>query len=146
MEINQLTVLGGEAVDSSQALIVGVRNERLAIALSSVTAIEKVPLSDIKSVDQEDVYDHRGKVIPLVYLDQVFELKGDSEDKDFINVVVCTKDDAAAGLVVDSLYGQSEIESKSLGVLSDNEYFTGVSILPEMDEVALILNLESLVA
>lgn len=146
MESNQLAVLGGDNIDSAQALIVGVRNERLAISLSSVTAIEKIQISEIKSVDQEDVIDHRGKIIPLVYLDQVFELKEDSKDKEFINVVVCTRDDSAAGLVVDTLYGQTEIESKSLGTLSDNEYFTGVSILPEMDEVALILNLESLVA
>ena len=146
MESNQLAVLGGDNIDSAQALIVGVRNERLAISLYSVTAIEKIQISEIKSVDQEDVIDHRGKIIPLVYLDQVFELKEDSKDKEFINVVVSTRDDSAAGLVVDTLYGQTEIESKSLGTLSDNEYFTGVSILPEMDEVALILNLESLVA
>jgi chemotaxis protein histidine kinase CheA len=36
--------------ENAQALIVGVRNERLAIALSSVIAIEKVELSDINVV------------------------------------------------------------------------------------------------
>ena len=146
MESNQLTVLNDEMNENAQALIVGVKNERLAIDLSSVIAIEKVELSDINSVNNEDVIDHRGKIIPLVYLDEVFELEGDKEDKDHINVVVCTNDDATVGLVVDTLFGQSEIEEKSLGALSDNEFFTGVSILPEMDEVALILNLESLVA
>lgn len=146
MVVNQLAVLNDEMNENAQALIVGVRNERLAIALSSVIAIEKVELSDINSVNNEDVIDHRGKIIPLVYLDKVFELNGAEEDKDSINVVVCTNDDATVGLVVDTLFGQSEIEEKSLGALSDNEFFTGVSILPEMDEVALILNLESLVA
>ena len=146
MESNQLTLLNDEMNENAQALIVGVKNERLAIDLSSVIAIEKVELSDINSVNNEDVIDHRGKIIPLVYLDKVFELNGAEEDKDFINVVVCTNDDATVGLVVDTLFGQSEIEEKSLGALSDNEFFTGVSILPEMDEVALILNLESLVA
>lgn len=146
MESNQLTVLNDEMNENAQALIVGVRNERLAIALSSVIAIEKVELSDINSVNNEDVIDHRGKIIPLVHLDEVFELESDEEEKDFINVVVCTKDDSTVGLVVDTLFGQSEIEEKSLGALSNNEFFTGVSILPEMDEVALILNLDSLVA
>ena len=146
MEVNQLAVLNDELNDNAQALIVGVKNERLAISLSSVIAIENVQLSDINSVNNEDVIDHRGKIIPLVYLDKVFELKGAEEEKDSINVVVCTKEDSTVGLVVDTLFGQSEIEEKSLGALSDNEYFTGVSILPEMDEVALILNLDSLVA
>ena len=146
MESNQLTLLNDEMNENAQALIVGVKNERLAIDLSSVIAIEKVELSDINSVNHEDVIDHRGKIISLVYLDEVFELEGAKEDKDHINVVVCTKDDSTVGLVVDTLYGQSDIEEKSLGALSNNEFFTGVSILPEMDEVALILNLGSLVA
>jgi two-component system chemotaxis sensor kinase CheA len=47
----------------------------------------------IKSVNNKDVIDHRGKIIPLVYLDKVFELKG-AEEKDSINVVVCTKEDS----------------------------------------------------
>ncbi len=146
MEVNQLAVLNDEMNENAQALIVGVRNERLAISLSSVIAIEKVELSDINSVNNEDVIDHRGKIIPLVYLDKVFELNGASQERDHINVVVCTKDESTVGLVVDTLFGQSEIEEKSLGALSDNEYFTGVSILPEMDEVALVLNIGSLVA
>ncbi len=146
MEVNQLAVLNDEINDNAQALIVGVKNERLAISLSSVIAIENVQLSDINSVNNEDVIDHRGKIIPLVYLDKVFELNGAEEERDSINVVVCTNDDSTVGLVVDTLFGQSEIEEKSLGTLSDNEFFTGVSILPEMDEVALVLNLDSLVA
>ncbi len=146
MEVNQLAVLNDEMNDNAQALIVGVKNERLAISLSSVIAIENVQLSDINSVNNEDVIDHRGKIIPLGYLDKVFELNGAEEERDSINVVVCTNDDSTVGLVVDTLFGQSEIEEKSLGTLSDNEFFTGVSILPEMDEVALVLNLDSLVA
>ena len=146
MESNQLAVINSTNSDKEEALIVGVKNERLAISLSSIIAIEKIQISDIQSVNNEDVIDHRGKVIPLVYLDKVFELKGVSEEKDFINIVVCHKKDAVAGLVVDSLFGQNVIESKSLGSLSDNEFFTGVSIIPEMDQVALIINLESLVA
>ena len=82
MESNQLTVLNDEMNENAQALIVGVKNERLAIDLSSVIAIEKVELSDINSVNNEDVIDHRGKIIPLVYLDKVFELNGAEEDKD----------------------------------------------------------------
>lgn len=50
MVVNQLAVPNDEMNENAQALIVGVRNERLAIALSSVIAIEKVELSDINSV------------------------------------------------------------------------------------------------
>ncbi len=146
METNQLAVITSTSDDNAQALIVGVQNETVAIPLSSVLAIENIQTSDISLVDREDVINHRGRVIPLVYLDKIFELEESSEEKESINVVVCTKDDVNVGLVVDKLFGQTEIESKSLGLLSDNEFFTGVSILPDVDDVALILNVESLVA
>lgn len=145
---NQLAVLNqsNEESNNAQALIVGVKSEVVAIPLSSILAIENVQAEDVRLVDREDVIDCRGQVIPLVYLDKVFELEKSGEDKDTIKVVVCAKDNANVGIVVDKLFGQAEIESKSLGILSDNEYFTGVSILPENDDVALILNLDSLVA
>ena len=146
MEPNRLAVLNGSDSDSAQALIVGVKSETVAIPISSVLAIENIQTSDISLVDREDVINHRGRVIPLVYLDKVFELEESSEEKESLNVVVCTKDDVNVGLVVDKLFGQTEIESKSLGLLSDNEFFTGVSILPDAEDVALILNVDSLVA
>jgi two-component system chemotaxis sensor kinase CheA len=148
MVSNQLAVLNqdSEVNNNAQALIVGVKSEVVAIPLSSVLAIENVQAADVRLVDREDVIDCRGQVIPLIYLDKVFELEEKGEDKAAINVVVCAKDNSNVGIVVDKLFGQAEIESKSLGILSDNEFFTGVSLLPDADDVALILNLDSLVA
>ena len=144
--MNQLAVINEENNENAQALIVGVKDEMVAIPLSSVLTIENVNASDVSLVDKEDVIDHRGKVIPLVYLDKVFELEGNDEKKESLNVIVCAQNDANIGIVVDKLFGQADIESKSLGILSDNKYFSGVSILPEAEDVALILNVESFVA
>ena len=42
------------------------------------------------------------------------------------------------------LFGQNDIEHKSLGVLEDNSLFTGAALLDE--DVALILAIENLIA
>ena len=63
--------------EASQALIAGVRDEKIAIPLSSIITIENVLISEINSVNFEDVIYLRGQVIPLVYMDQLFDLKND---------------------------------------------------------------------
>ncbi|MBE5910244.1 chemotaxis protein CheW [Pseudobutyrivibrio sp.] len=131
--------------DTTQALIAGVRNELVAIPLPSILTIESVAKSDISLVDQEDVIYLRGRVIPLIYLDKLFELEPFAEEEDSITVVVCIHNDSCVGLVVDTLMGQKDIETKSLGILEDNQFFSGASILEDND-VAMIINVQSFIA
>ena len=83
-------------------------------------------------------------VIPLVYLDKLFDIQSSDNEKSNIIVVVCKHDDKCFGLVVDSLVGQKEIINKSLGILGDNEFFSGASIFE--DKLALVLDIGSFVA
>ena len=86
----------------------------------------------------------RDMVIPLIYLDKLFDIESVDHDREYINVIVCNHEDKRFGFVVDSLLGQEEIISKSLGVLDGNEFFSGASILE--DKMALILDVGSFVA
>ena len=53
--------------------------------------------------------------------------------------------DIYLGLVVDKLYGQNDIEEKSLGILdNNNKFFSGATIMD--DAIALVLDVESLIA
>ncbi|SHN53790.1 CheW-like domain-containing protein [Butyrivibrio hungatei DSM 14810] len=141
MDTNQLMVLG-QQTGTYQALIVSISNELFAIPLSTILSIENVAVSELSQVDNDDVIYLRGKVIPLVYLDRVFNMEP-SPKKENLSVVVCMYNHSYFGFVVDALNGQKEIETKSLGVLDDNDFFTGASILD--DDVALILNIPSFV-
>ncbi len=131
--------------DTTQALIAGVREEMVAIPLPSILTIENIAASEISLVDSEDVIYLRGHVIPLIYLDKLFDLEVSNEEKENITVIVCVHNDSYVGLVVDTLFGQKDIERKSLGILEDNQFFSGASIL-EDDDVAMILNVRSLIA
>ena len=132
-------------VDTTQALIASINQELVAIPLPSILTIENILVSSISLVDSEDVIYLRGRVIPLIYLDELFGIESTREGKESITVVVCMHNDTYVGLVVDTALGQLDIEHKSLGILDDNKFFSGASIL-EDEKVAMIIDVKSFVA
>ena len=143
--MDTLQMINTTADDTTQALIAGIADEYFAIPLSSIITIENVPVSEIKMVDHEDVIYLRGNIISLVYLDKFFRIENSNEKKDNVTVVVCDFEGQSFGFVVDTLLGQRDITAKSMGVLDENDFFNGASILDEEDNVALILNIPSFV-
>lgn len=127
-----------------QALMVEVRDEKYAIALGSISNIEDIPVKDIKYVEAQEVIHLRGKVIPLVRLDQVLDIPP-KEEPERLTVVIVKKGDSLAGIVVDNLMGQQEIVIKSLGkyINNNNKIISGATILGD-GEVALILDVNTL--
>ena len=128
-----------------QALMVEIRDEKYAIALGSISNIEDIPVKDIKYVEAQEVIHLRGKVIPLIRLDQVLDIEPKEEEPESLTVVIVKKGDNLAGLVVDNLMGQQEIVIKSLGkyINNNNKIISGATILGD-GEVALILDVNTL--
>ena len=128
-----------------QALMVEVGNEKYAISLGSIQTIEDVPVSDIKYVQTKEVIHLRGTVIPLISLADELDVPDKKEDGESLTVVIVTKGDKQAGIVVDSLIGQQEIVIKSLGkFININKIISGATILGD-GEVALIVDANVLV-
>lgn len=128
-----------------QALMVEVRNEKYAIPLNSIVTIEDVMVSDIKYVQQKEVINLRGTVIPLVRLDQMLDCPEREEEPENLVVVIVKKGDRQTGLVIDNLLGQQEIVIKPLGkYINIHRMISGATILGD-GEVALIIDSNSLV-
>lgn len=128
-----------------QALMVKVGEEKYAISLGSIQTIEDIPVSEIKYVHAKEVIHLRGNVIPLIRLRDLLEVPGEPEDSENITVVIVSKGDKQAGLVVDSLIGQMEIVIKSLGkYIHINRMISGATILGD-GSVALIIDANTLV-
>lgn len=128
-----------------QALMVELNNEKYAIPLNSIQNIEEVKLTDIKYIQNKEVINLRGSVIPIIRLHGILDLVEDESDKDSITVVIVSKGDKKAGLVIDSLIGQQEIVIKTLGkYLTNIKMIAGATILGD-GEVALILDVNTLV-
>ena len=127
-----------------QALMVEIRDEKYAIALGSISNIEDIPVKDIKYVEAQEVIHLRGKVIPLIRMDQVLDIEPKEEEPESLTVVIVQKGENLAGLVVDNLIGQQEIVIKSLGkYINHNKIISGATILGD-GEVALILDVNVL--
>ena len=128
-----------------QALMVEVRDEKYAIPLNSIVTIEDVAVDEIKYVQQKEVINLRGSVIPIVRLDEMLDCPPSDEKPESLVVVIVKKGDKQTGLVIDNLLGQQEIVIKPLGkYINIHKMISGATILGD-GEVALIIDSNSLV-
>ncbi len=127
-------------------MLVEIEKEVYAVPLSSIIETSIIKRSDILNAHNQKVIDFRGKVVPLVFLDEIFEVpRDDYEDDGFLSVVLVRKGDRIAGLVVDSFIGQQEIVLKSLGNYLTNVFaISGATILGN-GQVALIVDCNALI-
>jgi len=128
-----------------QSLMVELGTEKYAIPLGSIQTIEDIPVSDIKYVQTKEVINLRGTVIPLIRLCEVLDVESVKGQDENLTVVIVTKGDKLAGFVVDNLIGQQEIVIKSIGkYINNSKMISGATILGD-GEVALILDVNTLV-
>lgn len=130
-----------------QAMLVQISEEKYAIPLTSIIETANLKRSQIKSVHGQLVIDFRGRVVPLVYLEDVFSIpRSEAKTTDEENVVIVRKGDKLAALVVDSFIGQQEVVLKSLGKYMSIGIFgiSGSTILGD-GQVALILDVNALI-
>ncbi|MGL6174340.1 MAG: chemotaxis protein CheW [Cellulosilyticaceae bacterium] len=159
---NKITTLGGEVEIKTkvgqgssfivrlpltlaiiQALLVEVVEEKYAIPLSSIQNIEEIEKKEIKIIQNQEVIMIRNQVVPIIRLADVLDLIGQEKEK--LMVVIVRKGEKQVGLIVDRLIGQQEIVIKPLGrFLKQIQMIAGATILGN-GEVALILDVNTLV-
>lgn len=127
-----------------QALMVKISSEKYALPLGNIQTVENVASSEIKTVNNREVLNLRGTIIPIVRLGEILDCEK-GENKDNLFVVVVKKGERLAGMVVDELMGQYEIVIKSIGkFIKAHKIISGATILGN-GEVALILDVNSLI-
>ncbi|MCR4691082.1 MAG: chemotaxis protein CheA [Lachnospiraceae bacterium] len=128
-----------------QALMVEIGGEKYAVSLGSIQTIEDVAKSEVKLVENKEVMNLRGTVVPLVRMNKVLDIESTKGPDDNLLVIIVKKGDKLAGLVVDELMGQQEIVIKSLGkYINKSKIISGATILGD-GEVALILDTNALI-
>ena len=126
-------------------MLVEIQKEKYAIPLSSIIETAIIKKEDIMHAHNQQVIDFRGKVLPLIYLKDIFEVPTFEEEDEFLSVVIVRKGDKLAGLVVDSFIGQLEIVLKSLGEYLNTAFaISGATILGD-GQVALIIDCNALI-
>ncbi len=128
-----------------QGLLVRVQSEIYALPLSAVVEVVNTDLSQIYSVNQNEVMRIRNQVFPLIRMDKVLKTPSKEDTLENRYVVVVGLADKRLGLVVDELLGQKEIVIKSLGeYLGHIRGMSGSTILGD-GRVIMILDIEELI-
>lgn len=125
------------------ALVVTSGGDRYAIP--QVNLLELVRLDGeharrgIENIHGAPVYRLRGRLLPLVYLNEQLQSRA-CHDSEAVNIVVLQADDRQFGLVVDGINDTEEIVVKPLGKqLKGATLFAGATIMGD-GRVALILD------
>ncbi|MHB8482933.1 MAG: chemotaxis protein CheA [Nitrospiria bacterium] len=122
---------------------VGVGSETYIIPMENVVECVDLAQQDRKDHKGQSVINLRGKVLPYFYLREIFRLEGQISNRK--SIVVVKYQDHLAGIVVESLYGKSQVVIKPLG-----KFFQGLpgvsgSTILGNGKVALILDVPALV-
>lgn len=129
-----------------RALLVRTSDETLALPLSATAEVLHIDPRDLSYVGGRWVTQVRGRVVPVVWLQQLLkrELRAVRPDNPFLAVLVNHKGQSV-GLVVDRLIGEQEVVVKGLGAyLGQIGGISGVTILGD-GSLALILDINGLV-
>jgi len=130
------------------ALVVTCGGDRYAIPQASLLELVRLEADevtkDIELVHGAPIYRLRGRLLPLVYLNQELKLAADTRPKSerdgAVNIVVLRADERQFGLVVDEINDTEEIVVKPLRKqLKTVKTFAGSSIMGD-GKVALILD------
>lgn len=131
-------------------LIVTTKGNRYAIPQVNLLELVRIEGEQIqKSIERiqgSDFYRLRGKILPLVYLDEQLALSTaesptSSKKANILNLVVVRGDNHQFGVVVDAIHDTEEIVVKPLGrLLKGISSFAGATIMGD-GQVALILDI-----
>ncbi|MEA3320127.1 MAG: chemotaxis protein CheA [Bacillota bacterium] len=127
-------------------LLTEIENEKYAIPLSSIIETAIIKKDEILTAHNQEVIDFRGKIVPVVYLEKVFQVQKEQVERpDFYSLVLVKKGEKIAALVVDSFIGQQEVVLKGLGQYLNSTFaISGATILGD-GQVALIVDCNALI-
>ncbi|MDT5042334.1 MAG: two-component system, chemotaxis family, sensor kinase CheA, partial [Actinoplanes sp.] len=120
--------------------LVGIGAATFVIPLDHVVECVELPVSN----QRRDYLDLRGEVLPLIRLWSLLSVPGERPRRE--SVVIVEHAGSKTGLVVDTLKGESQTVIKPLGRLFEHVEGIGGSTILGNGEVALIIDVATLVA
>lgn len=126
-------------------MLVSSGGERYVIPTLSIVESFRPTASMLKSyLDQHELIDVRGEVLPLFRLDRLLEIEGAEQDPTRALVVILESMGHRIGLMVDDVLVQQQVVKKSLGPgFQEISFVAGATILSD-GHVGLILNVDEL--
>ena len=142
---------------SGKVALVLMRNPdggRMAVPLSEVTRLEEIQKSSIERVGNDRVVRYRGQIMPLIDIYSVMPERRsperrasdakehEVEESSVVQVVVCTKEEKAMGLVVDQIVDVTEEVVEITGE-SSRKGVSGTAVI--QDRVTEFLDIDEVI-
>lgn len=126
-----------------QGLLVRVGRETYSIPITSVIESHRIKPSEIRMIDNYEVFNVRNDVVSLLRLNRLFRIQT-AERGDYCFVVIVGTSDKRVGLMVDSLIGEEDVVIKPLrDQFTNSPGIAGASILGD-GSVCLIIDVSQL--
>ena len=126
-----------------QGLLVRVGPEIYSIPITSVIESLRIKPSDIRMIDNNEVFNIRSDVISLLRLNRLFGLRGEDQ-QDYCFIVIVGNAEKKMGFMVDSLIGEEDVVIKPLrDQFTNSPGIAGASILGD-GSVSLIIDVGQL--
>jgi two-component system chemotaxis sensor kinase CheA len=126
------------------SLLVRVRQDAFAIPMFMITETLRLNKAGIKNVDQKPVTLLRGKVLSLLRLSDIFELRSEIEEAQHLFAVVIQSGEQRVGLIVDALIGEEDVVVKPLGTFVGNIQGVSSAAILSNGQVALLVDVFNL--
>ncbi|MEW5815445.1 MAG: chemotaxis protein CheA [Spirochaetota bacterium] len=126
-----------------QGLLVRVGKEVYAIPITSVLDSHRIKPSEIKMIDNYEVFNVREDVVSLIRLNRLFRIPTE-ENRDYRFIVIVGSGDKKMGLMVDALIGEEDVVIKPLkDKYTNSPGIAGATILGD-GTVSLIIDVSQL--
>jgi two-component system chemotaxis sensor kinase CheA len=123
-----------------KALIISTAGRFYALPITSVLESIMFDKKDIQTVERKEVIQLRESTLPLLRLDNLFNLQGSKADAEKFFVVVVGVAEKRIGIIVDELLGQQDIVIKALGGMFEG--LRGISGAADLGDQRTILVLD----
>lgn len=126
-----------------QGLLVKVGTEVYAIPITSVMDSHRIRPSEIRMIDNYEVFNVRDDVVSLIRLNRLFGIPSE-EEREYHFVVIVGSGDKKMGLIVDALIGEEDVVIKPLrDRYTNSPGIAGATILGD-GTVSLIIDVSQL--
>ncbi len=126
-----------------QGLLIRVGKEIYAVPITSVLDSHRIKASDIRMIDNYEVFNVREDVISLIRLSRLFNIPTEN-NREYSYVVIVGSGEKKMGLMIDSLIGEEDVVIKPLRDKYTNvPGIAGATILGD-GTVALIIDVSQL--
>jgi two-component system chemotaxis sensor kinase CheA len=123
-----------------RGLLIIVAGQRFVLPLSNIITTLQIKSDEIYSLHGSEVIKLQGRIVPLVRLDELLEMKNDNPPiSDITTIIVIEHDSKEFGFVVEEFERNQDIVIKKLDQTDSRKLFTNATILPD-GKVALVLD------